>query len=224
MFIPKYNYKELQRKHGNHGRFYDVGGDRPLPSVTTIMSSVMDKSWLIEWREAVGEDKAKEIVDESLLIGNGMHDLLECHYTGEELSYKPPLISKIFAKTIINKGLSKVDEVWGVEAPLFYPDLYAGTTDLVGVHSGEPAIMDYKNSRQDKGDEDIEDYKMQLTAYARCHNEVYGTDIKKGVIMMMCRSGRYKEFILEGKEFQKVSDQWWKLLEEYYTKFGIQMP
>ena len=94
----------------------------------------------------------------------------------------------------------------------------------VAGHQGDEAIMDYKNARQDKGDEDIDDYKMQLTAYARCHNELFGTNIKKGVIMMMCRSGRYKEFILEGKEFQEVDKKWWKLLEEYYTKFGIQMP
>lgn len=224
MYTPKYNYTELQREHGDHGRFYNVGGDRPLPSVTTIMSNTSDKEWLREWREAVGEEKAKEIVDESTRIGNGMHDLLEAHYTGVPISYKAPLISKVFADTVIKKGLVKVDEVWGVEAPLYFPDLYAGTTDLVGVHCGSSAVMDYKNSRQDKTADDIEDYKLQLVAYGSAHNEVYGTDIRKGVVMMMCRSGRYKEFILEGIEYESYRKKWFGILDEYYTKFGIQKP
>jgi genome maintenance exonuclease 1 len=224
MYKAKYNYTEMIRKHGEHGRFYEVGGNRPLPSVTTVMSNIIDKTWLKEWTEAVGEKKAKEIVEESSAIGNGMHDLLESHYTGIPLTYKPYILSKIFADKIIKKGLVNVDEVWGVEAPLYFPDLYAGTTDLVGVHNKIPSVMDYKNSRQDKEAEDIEDYFMQMTAYGEAHNELYGTDINRGVIMMMCRSGNYKEFIIEGNSYRKYRDKWFSTLDKYYTTYGIKMP
>ncbi len=223
MHTPKYNYKELHRQYSDHGRFYAVGGERPLPSVTTVMSNTSDKEWLTQWKERVGEAEAKAIVDESVMIGQGMHDLLESHYTGIHVG-KVPVISKIFADTVIKKGLSKVDEVWGVEAPLFFPDLYAGTTDLVGVHEGEPAVMDYKNARQDKKDEDVDDYKMQLCAYGAAHDELYGTRIRKGVIMMMCRSGRYKEFIIQGNEYDKYRRMWFATLEKYYVEYGILLP
>jgi genome maintenance exonuclease 1 len=184
----------------------------------------MDHSWLDDWKEAIGEYKAKEITEQSSFIGNGMHDLLEKHYTGKELSYKPSTMSRMFAKTIIKKGLSRVSEVWGVEASLYYPDLYAGATDLIGIHDNIPSVMDYKNSRRDKTWEDIETYEQQIVAYADSHNELYGTNISRGVIMMMCHSGRYVEFILEGKRFKTAQTNWWKTLEKYYETFGIMAP
>ena len=88
------------------------------------------------------------------------------------------------AETIIYQGLSKCNEFWGTEVPLYFPAVYAGTTDLVGEHDGEPAIMDHKQTNKPKKKEWIEDYFIQLTAYATAHNEVHGTKIRKGVIFM----------------------------------------
>jgi genome maintenance exonuclease 1 len=125
------------------------------------------------------------------------------------------------AQCVIDQGLCNVSEIWGVEIPLYFPSLYAGTTDGVGIHLGEESILDYKQTNKPKKQEWIEDYYLQLTAYALAHNEVYGTNIRKGVVLMCVKPGEdgipvYQEFVLESKDFDYWSDQWWRRLELYY--------
>jgi len=123
------------------------------------------------------------------------------------------------AHTIISQGLSNCPEFWGTEVSLYFPKVYAGTTDLVGLHNSDEAILDFKQTNKPKKREWIEDYFLQLTAYANAHNEIYGTKIRKGVILMCSAANEYQEFIVEGNEFDEWSDRWWKRVEEYYTKF-----
>jgi genome maintenance exonuclease 1 len=131
------------------------------------------------------------------------------------------------ANTVIEKGLKNVNEFWGVEIPLYFPQLYAGTTDGCGIHLGDESILDYKQTNKPKKEEWIEDYYLQLTAYALAHNEVYGTNIRKGVVLMCVKpevdemgnvltEPQYQEFVLTPEKFDYWSDQWWKRLELYY--------
>jgi CRISPR/Cas system-associated exonuclease Cas4 (RecB family) len=214
MLQQKFDYKPLSRVDHPSGRKYIVGEGRPLPSVTTILSATKDMTYLKEWRAAVGEAEATRIVTESSGLGSSMHNLLEDYILGREM--KGQFMAVTLAKLIIKKGLCKVNEVWGTEVALYSTDLYAGTTDLVGLHENVPAIMDYKNSRQEKTREMIEDYRAQLAAYALAHNEMYGTNINKGVIMMATRAGKYQEFIFEGYEFTECINLWLVALDKYY--------
>lgn len=215
LIVEKYNYKELDRVPVNGVRHYEVGGDRPLPSVTTILSATSNKDFLEKWKKRVGEEEAKRIVEQSSAIGDRMHDNLEQHIlTGA----KPtgPMLAKILTKLIINNGLTQVDEVWGTEVGLYYPGLWAGTTDLVGVFNGIPSIMDFKNSRKDKKEAWVEDYYLQCVAYAEAHNKLHGTDIQQGAIMMGCWSGKYMEFILKGDKYKKYRDEWYERVYQFY--------
>ena len=117
---------------------------------------------------------------------------------------------------IIEKGLSNVDEVWGSEIGLYYPGLYAGTTDLVGTHKGDPAIIDYKSTKNPKKEEWVEDYYLQCCAYAMAHNELFETTINKAVILMCSRNLQYQEFIIEGKKFEEYCKKWTERLDEFY--------
>ena len=133
---------------------------------------------------------------------------------------KGSFMSQALAKVIIKEGLPKVDEIWGTEVALYAKELYAGTTDLIGVHEGIPSIMDFKNSLKDKKREWIEDYFMQLAAYAMAHNEMYGTTIRRGVVMIATRDVKYQEFIIEGDEFDQYTEKWAKKLYAYYDQYG----
>jgi genome maintenance exonuclease 1 len=152
-----------------------------------------------------------------------MHKFLEDYVkTGiitESGSNPYSIQSHTMAKNIITQGLVNCTEYWGTEVPLYYPKIYAGTTDLCGVHNGSDAIMDHKQSNKLKKREWIDDYFVQLTAYANAHNEVHGTKIRKGVIFMCTKDNIYQEFIIEGSEFDKYSDMWFKRVEQYYMKF-----
>ena len=131
------------------------------------------------------------------------------------------------AEVVIDQGLSKVDEFWGVEIPLFFPSLYAGTTDCVGIHQGAESIIDFKQTNKPKQEKWIDDYKLQLVAYALAHNEVYKTNIRKGIVLMCVKPDvddmgnlltepQYQEFVLKPEDFGHWENEWWKRLEQYY--------
>ena len=227
MYNPnKYNYIPMSRVEVDGKRRYATPDGEKLPSVTTILDATKSeesKKALQEWRKRVGVQKAQEITTEAAGRGTRMHKWLENYIktgeTGEPGSNPYSLQSHNMAQTIINKGLVKCNEYWGTEVPLYYPKIYAGTTDLVGIHDGDEAIMDHKQTNKPKKREWIEDYFVQLAAYANAHNEVHGTKIRKGVIFMCSADNIYQEFILEGTDFDKYTDVWFKRVEKYYMSF-----
>ena len=227
MYNPnKYNYIPMSRVEVDGKRRYATPDGEKLPSVTTILDATKSeesKKALQEWRKRVGVQKAQEITTEAAGRGTRMHKWLENYIktgeTGEPGSNPYSLQSHKMAQTIINEGLVKCNEYWGTEVPLYYPKIYAGTTDLVGIHDGDEAIMDHKQTNKPKKREWIEDYFVQLAAYANAHNEVHGTKIRKGVIFMCSADNIYQEFILEGTDFDKYTDVWFKRVEKYYMSF-----
>lgn len=219
--INLYAYSPLQRTTGKHGRRYIVGESSPLPSVTTILSKLKDMAPIFEWQERIGTEEANKVLKEAGGVGTSLHENLE-QYILYGTSPKGTLMSKILTKLVVEKGLCKVDEVWGTEVALYSKGLYAGTTDLVGVHRGTPAIIDFKNSLKPKKKEWITDYFMQLTAYGLSHDEMYGTEIKKGVVMIACRTGEYQEYIIENDEWDYYQLLWCQKVAEYYDKYGLE--
>lgn len=226
MYNPnKYPYIKINRIDTPEGRRYATPDGEKLPSVTTILDATKPeeaKKALREWRKRVGEKQAQAIVTEAAGRGTRMHKWLENYIktgsTGEPGSNPYSIQSHKMAQTIIYQGLSKCNEYWGTEVSLYFPQVYAGTTDLVGVHDGSEAIMDHKQSNKLKKKEWISDYFLQLAAYANAHNEVHGTKIRKGVIFMCTADNVYQEFIVEGNEFDHWSYEWFKRLEQYYTQ------
>ena len=231
----KFPYDEMKKVTVDGSRRYLAPDGSKLPSVTTILDATKSdesKQALANWRKRVGPAKAQEITVEAAGRGTRMHkwieDFIKEDRRGDPGSNPYSQQSQLMATQIIEQGLSKCDEYWGTEVSLYFPEIYAGTTDLCGVHDGAEAIMDHKQSNKVKKREWIEDYFVQTTAYANAHNEVYGTKIRKGVIFMcvkpelvdgMWAKPQYLEFIIEGNEFDKYSDLWFKRLEQYYTKF-----
>lgn len=213
-----FDYKPLERISTPSGRKYIVGEGRPLPSVTTILSATQDLTKIIEWRNNVGEEKANKIVAEASGLGTGMHNNLENYILGKLMT--GTFMAKTLANVIVKNGLSNVTEVWGTEVSLYSTELYAGTTDVVGIYKKKPAIIDFKNSLKEKKKEWIDGYFMQLCAYALSHNEMYNTDINSGVIMIATRDAKYQEFVIEGDEFVHYETMWANKVVEYYDRFG----
>ncbi len=227
MYISdKYPYAELTKTTLNGFRKYMTPDGRLVPSVTTVLDATKPeeaKKALQEWRKRVGPDKAQQITSEAAGRGTRMHKWLETYVktgsTGEPGTNPYSIQSHQMAHTIISTGLSKCDEFWGTEISLYFPEIYAGTTDLVGLHESTPSIIDFKQTNKPKQSAWITDYFIQLIAYSEAHNEVYGTKIQKGVILMCSKDNQYQEFIIQGKEYGKFRDMWWARLEEYYAKF-----
>ena len=220
---PKFTYLKLTRDESTGKRLYATPTGHKVPSVTTILDKTKpaeSRIALANWRKAVGEAKAQAITTEAANRGTRMHKFLEDWIAGIPLneSITNPFAqqSQKMAKIVIAEGMKNVSEVWGSEVPLYFPELYAGTTDCVGIHSGDEAILDFKQTNKPKKREHIDDYFIQLTAYALAHNEVHGTNIRKGVILMCSKDFEYQEFILEPTDFDYWTERWLKRVEEYY--------
>ena len=236
LLTNKFNYIPINRESVEGKRLYSTPDGSKVPSVTTILDKTkpIEKIQALQaWKRRVGEVKAQEIVTEAAGRGTRMHKFLEDYITTGNLSdpgsnpYSKQ--SHVMAKHIINEGLKNVNEVWGVEVPLYFPGLYAGTTDGCGLHLNEESILDYKQTNKPKKQEWIEDYYLQLTAYALAHNEVHGTNIRKGVVLMcvspklneqliMTEEPKYQEFILSPTEFDYWEKRWWDRVEQYYSQ------
>jgi genome maintenance exonuclease 1 len=224
LITEKFKYEKLQRVEVNGKRRYAVPGGPPVASVTTILGDTKDMTHLIAWKKRVGETKAQEIVTEAAGVGTRMHKYLE-EYIDTSIWPEPgsnPYAQQAhqMATQVRDNALVHVDEIWGSEVPLYVPGIYAGTTDLVGQYKGQPCIMDFKQSNKPKKVEWIEDYFLQLTAYALAHNEVHGTDIREGHIFMCSRDLTYQQFDLWPDEFDAWAQEWWKRCEQYYEKNG----
>jgi hypothetical protein len=233
MITPRYNYAPLNRETIDGKRHYCLPDGSKVPSVTTILDRTKPaeaREALANWKRAVGEKRAQEITTEAANRGTRMHAYLEQYVLTTDLKplpgnpYAHP--SWFMAAEVILKGLQHVDEFWGTEVPLYYSGLYAGTTDLIGTWKGQPAIMDFKQSNKVKKREYIGDYFLQLAAYAAAHNEMHGTNINTGVVLMAVQpklladgtysTPEYLEFVIEGDEFAYWADEWMKRVELYY--------
>jgi len=233
MLVSKFDYTPLSRTTVDGKRHYCLPNGDKVPSVTTILDRTKPaeaREALDKWRRAVGEQRAQQITTEAANRGTRMHSYLETYIQDGDMKELPtnPYAhpSWFMAAQVILEGLCHVDEFWGVEVPVYYSGLYAGTTDCVGVHRGQPSIMDFKQTNKPKKIEYIGDYFLQLCAYAQAHNEMHGTNIKKGVILMCCQpkeiepgvfgTPQYQEFVIEGDEFAHWSNEWNKRVELYY--------
>lgn len=233
MIKQKYNYAPLSRTTIDGKRHYCLPNGKNVPSVTTVLDKTKSQEKIDSlnvWKKRMGEKRAQEITTEAANRGTRMHSYLEFYIQQGDMKNLPsnPYAhpSWFMASQVILKGLPHVDEFWGVEVPLYYSGLYAGTSDCIGVWKGKPAILDFKQTNKPKKREWIDDYFLQLAAYSDAHNDMHGTEINTGVILMCVApkeispgnfsEPEYQEFEVLEEEFAHWRNEWLKRLELYY--------
>ena len=213
----KYKYVQGSRSTEHGSRTYQVAGEK-LPSVTTILAKTKDQSYLTAWKQKVGNETAERIKNLSSKRGTAMHKFLETHITGVGYDDLTGLgqEAKAMAEKVIDVGLTPVEEYYGSEVTLYYPGLYAGSTDLVCVHNGKDTVVDFKQSNRPKRQEWIEDYYLQIAAYAMAHDYVHGSQIEQGIIMVCTPDLYYQEFVVNGAELRQAKHKFLKRLDMYH--------
>ncbi len=205
-------------QHTDQGsRTYDINGSR-LPSVTTILSATKNQQFLKDWKAKVGETEAERIKNLSSKRGTAMHKFLEHHILGTGYDDLTGLgqEAKAMAQKIIEEGLLPVEEYYGSEVTLYYPGLYAGSTDLVCLHNGMDTIIDFKQSNRPKKLEWIDDYFLQIAAYCMAHDHVYQSQIKQGIIMVCTPDLYYQEFKFQDADLRSWKHKFLKRLDMYH--------
>lgn len=202
-----FDYPHLRTSDYNGQRWYDTPYGH-YPSITTVLGvteSEERKASLQAWRDGVGHEEADRITREAADRGTVVHLLCERFLKGEPLAApidgKPVTEEELGTFNSIKLKVAKIEEVWGQEVALYSTSLeLAGRCDLIAVYKGRPVIIDFKTSRKLKTYDDIENYKLQLTFYGTAHNEMFGTDIQEGVIIMSAGTGFPMEFVVQFDE------------------------
>ena len=198
-------------------RVYDITGTR-LPSVTTVLGATKNQQFLKDWKAKVGNEEAERITNLSSKRGTAMHKFLEKHIqgTGYDDLTEIGCQAKPMAEKIMEMGLAPVEEYYGSEVMLHYPGLYAGSTDLVCMHNGLETIVDFKQSNRPKREEWVSDYYMQIAAYCMAHDEVYGSKIRQGIIMICTPDLYYQEFKFQDATLKLWKHRWLSRLDMYH--------
>jgi len=223
----KFIYPKSSRSLIEGKRHYDIGPEgsevsqQKLPSVTTILSATQSeekRKSLAAWKARLGDTAADRVRDTAALRGTAMHTYLDAYIrgTGHRDLTSVGQEAEPMAKKIISDGLTDLNEIWGSEVTLYYPELYAGATDVVGIYNGRESIIDFKQTNKPKRREWIEDYFIQIGAYAMAHNYIYRTKIQSGIILMCSKDGLFQKFEVSDKEFVGYQHAFLKKVDQYY--------
>lgn len=218
--VKKFKYDSLTRIDAPEGRKYVTPQGSPLPSVTTILNDTKDKTHLDSWAKNVGQDEADRIKNEAATRGTHMHGCIERIVKHRPLEVPTTWLAVQgygMAMKLIHTYFPQLDQVWGSEISVFYPDKYAGSTDMVGVYRGKSAIIDFKQANKIKQRKWIEDYFHQLAAYALAHDIRHGTQIEQGVVLMAAPDGEVQEFVTMGREWEQYKAAWLRRVEQFYV-------
>ena len=174
-----------------------------FPSITTILSHMKDSKKLDDLRSSMKPEVWEYVSDRGASRGSVMHKylenfLLKYHYTKdltkslEHAQLITPIdeeVAHIYdsKKKFYNLGkdlfynfwyedwFSKINKVVFLEMYLFSLEYkFAGTSDYAYITNDNKFVIgDFKSSTSKKGEEDIEKYKCQVSAYMQAFWEMY---------------------------------------------------
>ena len=223
--INKFEYPNLERVDTDIGRHYLDSDNKPVPSVTTVLSGTSkSKDGIAQWRNRVGDEEADRVIKQSTDIGTAVHEAIEKFLNKQSWNDFDDTSDQIMAKNISHKfikdALDGITEIWGLEVGLILDNLYAGTADCVGLYKNIPTLIDFKTAKKIKKRDWIEDYFLQGCAYANAHNVMFETDIQQIVILMVDRNLIFQEYIVRPTEFSYLTRKWKNRLIEFNNKYN----
>jgi genome maintenance exonuclease 1 len=205
---------QLERETIDGVRYYSIPDEDQLIKMVSITSvtSHFNKEIFVKWRKKVGDVEAERVTKAATSRGTDMHSLVENYLYNRDLPPVPPLPDFLFK--IAKTELNKINNIHCLEGALYSKQLgVAGTTDCIGEHDGELAVIDFKTSKKPKPKNWIENYFVQAMFYGMAYYEMTGTPIKKLVIIMACENGEC--VLYEERDLKKYM----KLVVQYIKKF-----
>ena len=205
---------KLERNTIDGVRYYTISdGDQLLKLVSiTSVTSHFNKEIFVKWRKRVGNEEADRITKASTSRGTDTHTLIENYLLNRDLPTVQPLSDFLFR--IAKTELNRINNIHCLEGAMYSLQLgVAGTTDCIGEHDGELAVIDFKTSKKPKPINWIENYFVQAMFYGMAYYEMTGIPIKKLVIIMACENGEC--VVYEERDLKKYM----KLVVKYIKKF-----
>ena len=183
--IPK-----IKQININGVRYYDTP-DGTLISITSLLKNFTPEG-ILEWRKAVGEDVANEVMRAAADRGSKVHKIIEnC------LSNKPEndlvgnygeLASRMFSQMI--PAIDKIDRIRALEQGLYSTRFgIAGRVDCIAEYDKELTVIDFKTSTR-KRDERNETHLVQASFYSLAWEERTGEKVNQIAILTTTEDGK----------------------------------
>ena len=198
-------------------RYYDCGQGRRYPGVTSVLDrtkSARDKAMLQNWRNRVGAEEAKRISKDAACRGTAVHAAIEAHFKGEPHELDPEYQGYWDS---FGSAMAELSPEY-LEHFLYSEHYrYAGTTDCLGNFEGKLSVIDFKTSGKPKQDSWINDYYLQLAAYAGAAVERgLLPGVEQGVVIIALPDQPAQVFRLEVEELREYWIQWRGRLTAFY--------
>jgi ATP-dependent exoDNAse (exonuclease V) beta subunit len=175
----------IERIDSDSGRLYQIDTGEQFRSVTSILQDY-NKKGLELWRKSVGDYAADRISTQARIRGSAVHSICEKYLMNDETYRHKTMPFNLSEFNKIKPLLdTSVTEVYGIEHKMYSRRLRcAGTTDLICLWNGKPAIVDFKTSRYVKKEASIDHYFIQASVYSNMVKELYSIDCEDVVIVM----------------------------------------
>lgn len=186
---------DLEQVTTENGRYYiNPATGSSYDSVTTILKRHYDQSYLEEWKESVGKEKAEEISEFARNNGTSVHEIMEDFIFGRENKTKLSPFQKLPIKRTKEFLTEHLGIVYGAEVRVFSDKMKAaGTFDLFGTIDGINTVIDYKTSKKNKSRAEIPHYFTQASIYAKMIEELYNIEVPN-VLIIMINHGEKPDF------------------------------
>ena len=183
--IPK-----IKQININGVRYYDTPNGT-LISITSLLKNFTPEG-ILEWRKAVGEDVANEVMRAAADRGSKVHKIIEnC------LSNKPEndlvgnygdLAARMFSQMV--PALDKIDRIRALEKGLYSTRFgIAGRVDCIAEYDNELTVIDFKTSTR-KRDERNETHLVQASFYSLAWEERTGEKVNQIAILTTTEDGK----------------------------------
>lgn len=190
------NNKKL--KNGDHvweewGRGYYFE-DNVYPGISSILSKTMPESKkkaLANWRARIGDTEAEEICNKARSTGTRWHNFLDSfakkdYIAAQKIMFPDTDVQEYYAQAkdfLLKFALIASDVL--TELPIYsHTYNYAGTFDCMVTVGGEKVLLDWKTSIKTKKREWIDDYFLQVAAYAHALGETKGINVDRASIVI----------------------------------------
>jgi len=220
MFIHREDFKDafkpIEQLHEDNIRYYKVEGSTCYPSITSVISFI-NREKFADWRARVGNEAANKKTKKATTRGTKFHLVNEYYIANKDYKeldeWDVPLIQLMFNSN--KKELDKhINNIYYQEQRMYSDKLcLAGTVDMICEYDGELAIVDFKTSEQEKPEEWLEDYFVQLSAYWAMFSEKTGVAPKKLVVWLVAEDGTVQ--IVERTNIM----HYLTTLQDYVSKF-----
>ena len=170
-------------------RYYDTP-DGTLISITSLLKNFTPQG-ILDWREAVGEEVANEVMRAAADRGSKVHKIIEnCLSNKSEndlVGNYGELAARMFSQMV--PALDKIDRIRALEKGLYSTRFgIAGRVDCIAEYDKELTVIDFKTSTR-KRDERNETHLVQASFYSLAWEERTGEKVNQIVILTTTEDG-----------------------------------